>query len=157
MTDLKASVNLPRLLGFLAALLLLVGSFYVGMSVGIHKTQRVMDWCEGYGHLFDRHPSSGSPLLGGPPAGLPGDHGAFGTVLSVSGDTVVISSQDNLEQTVQVTSSTTIRIGHQTGSLTDLQPKDQIAVFGEPGSDGRIGARLIRIFNTQVNASSTRP
>ena len=153
MTPVFSSVSLKRLLVVLVALLVLVSSFYAGITVGVHRAQRALDWCENYGHLFDRHSGFGAPLFNGPPPGLPGDHGAFGTVLSISGDTLVLNSDDNLEQTVQVTSSTTIRIGHTTGSLTDVQLKDRIAVFGSPNSAGRIEARLIRVFSTSEDAT----
>lgn len=137
----------------LGALILLAVAFSGGVAVGERKARHFAGWAENYGRMFDgplRSPPRGMPMFNAPM--LPGGYGVFGKVVSVSGQTVVVQGQDRVEQNVLITSSTEIRVGRDTGTVSDIRPDVDAAVFGAPNDQGQIEARLIRL----MNATGTR-
>lgn len=131
---------IPGLVGFIVVLL----AFWLGTAVGERRMRHFSGWCEGYRHAFL------------PPRGreqglfprLPNAHGVFGRVVSVSGQTLIIEGNDDVEQSVQVSSSTAIRIGHRAASWEEIRVDGQVSVFGMPNGQGQIEARLIRLLPT---------
>jgi hypothetical protein len=129
-------------------MILLLGAFAGGVTVGERKARHFSNFSENYNHMFGpRHIGPGDRLPFGMPM-LPEGHGVFGKVISVSGSNLVINGKDNVEQNVTVASSTAIRIGREDGTLADILPDTDVAVFGAPNDQGQIEARLIRIFDT---------
>lgn len=153
MPDFLHSTATRRLLIVLGVLVILCGTFTLGLRVGERKAGHFSGWERGYrgmmpmmrwgaGRQDDRFSPMMRPLF-------PNGHGVFGNVLSVSDSSLVIQGKDGIEQTVLVTSSTTIRVGQETVALKDI-PKDlsklQASAFGAPNAAGQIEARLIRLF-----------
>ena len=135
-------------LAVLGLLIIVIWSFTVGVGVGERKARHFSNWAQNYDRMFDprhddRKPQQPPP---GPMGNLPDAHGAFGKILSVSGSSIVIQGKDNLEQNILVTSSTEIRYGRERGTLQDLKPDTDAAVFGAPNNQGQIEARLIRLM-----------
>ena len=164
MTELLKSAWFKIMLACLAVLILFIAGFSLGLCVGERKASHFMNWSQNYDRMFP--PGQRGGRHGGfmPPRELPDTHGAFGKILSVSGQSVVIQNPNNLEENVLVTSSTEIRIGRDRGTLQDLKPEVQAAVFGAPNGQGQIEARLIRLMGppppppvaAPQNASSTK-
>ncbi len=142
---MNASKILTLSLIALASLILLFGSFQLGMTIGERKEAHASDWCNRYGRMFTF--VSKGPEQAPPPRPFP--NGAFGRVLSASGTGFVIQGKDGMEQNIVVTTSTVIRIGTQTGGSDDVKPDMDVSVFGVPNPLGQIEAHLIRIFDAQ--------
>ncbi len=139
------SLLFRRIFIALAVVACTLAVFSAGVHVGERKARHFIGWSEHYGEAFLPPPMHG--MLPFPSQGLPPAHGVFGTILSVEGDTVVVQGNDGVEQRVRVASSTAIRLGRSSGAVGDLKPETQVAVFGEPGTDGEIAAKLIRLFS----------
>ena len=144
MKELFKSAALRYALIIIGALILLLGSFRAGISVGERKSRHFANWSEQYSPMFDRRERSRMPF---PPQMLPGTHGVFGKVISINSPLLVVQGKDNVEQTVLITSSTEIRVGRNNATIEEIKPDMQASVFGEAGDDGQIQARLIRIFS----------
>jgi len=147
MPELIKSRVLKVVLVTLASLVLLSGAFCLGVNIGERKASHFAGWFENYDRAFGHRPPGGAPQMPLEPAPFPGGHGVFGKVVSVSTSTVVIAGKDNIEQDVSITSSTAIRDGRGTGTVNDIKPDMDAAVFGAPNDHGQIDARLIRIFS----------
>lgn len=150
MTELIRSKLFQRALICLAALIVLLGTFYLGIMVGMRKARHFSGWSQNYERMFPPH-------YGGPgmddrnappfqPQTFPGGSGAFGKILSASGTALLISGKDGVEQNVVTTPETIIRVGRQNGTLQDLRPDTDVAIFGAPTGTGQIEARLIRVL-----------
>lgn len=127
----------------LVTLIFLVVAFWLGMAIGERRARHFAVWCDGYRHAFVQPGRDRLPL---PSPGLPNPHGVFGRVVSLSGQTIVIEGNDDIEQSVLMTSSTAIRSGDQNVLVTDIHPDAQVSVFGMPNGAGQIEARLVRIL-----------
>lgn len=155
MSNLLHSTTTRRVLLVLGALVILCGTFSLGIRVGERRAGYVSGWERGYRRMmpfnrgFGRGEEGVAPMMR--PL-FPNGHGVFGNVLSVSNGSLVIQGKDGIEQTVLVTSSTKIRVGTETVSLKDI-PKDlsklQASAFGTPNASGQVEARLIRLFTQQ--------
>jgi hypothetical protein len=147
MQELLKSAMFKGVLFTLATLILLCGVFSLGVRVGERKAQHFSRWSENYGRMFGPRNGPGGGFPSSPSFGQISDaHGAFGKVLSINGSMIVIQGKDNLEQNIFVTTSTAIRIGRDSGTLADIHPDTDAAVFGVPNEQGQIEARLIRVM-----------
>lgn len=135
---------------FLAVALL---SFAVGIKVGAKKALFSSRWGENYEKNFMR---SGSRQGDGPFGGMMHDfegrdfrnaHGLAGSIISISGDKLVIKDDEGKENTVTVTDKTIIKSRGSDLKLADLKTGEKIVVLGKPATDGTISADLIRVFN----------
>lgn len=158
MSEFIKSKVLMWVLVCLAGIAVLAGVFQLGVSIGERKAQHFNRWNENYARNFGPQgmmgPGWGWEMMKGPqPFGqpmLPGGHGVFGKVLSTDGDKFVIQGQDNVEQSVLVTSSTAIRIGNSAATIGDIKADQDVSVFGRPNDQGQIEAKLIRLMDNQA-------
>lgn len=110
-------------------------------------------------HAFERHgheAHGGGPVfqLGGygfslPRGFTPGEHGAVGTIQSISLPTFTLSERDGDMQTVTITPTTVIKGATSTLMQSDLHAGQQVIVLGNPrtaSSSESIQAVFIRIF-----------
>lgn len=138
------STTIQRVLIVLGVLVILCGTFSLGLRIGERKAGHFSGWERGYrGMMPMMRRGTDRPLF-------PNGHGVFGNVLSISDNSLVIQGRDGIEQTVLVTSSTTIRVGRETVELKDISKdltKLQASAFGAPNASGQVEARLIRLFN----------
>jgi len=74
----------------------------------------------------------------------------FGKILSADGNRIAIQGQDNVEQSVLITTSTVIRIGNYEAKIGDLKADQNVSVFGRPNDQGQIEAKLIRIMDSRA-------
>ena len=132
-------------LGALAATFVV---FALGMMVGFQKANFSYRWGENY------HKNFGGPRGGfmrDAPSmmwgkGMMNGFGTVGQILKVDGSTLVIKDKDNTEKTITISTTTVIRSGDQTKTVADLKSDEHVMVIGDPGSDGQISAKLIRIL-----------
>lgn len=133
-------------------LVLILGSFALGMRVGFHKALFSAKWGENYERNFlgdgDRGGRGLSPLkemkmMG---KGMRNAHGTAGEVISVAGETIILKDRNDQENTIRVNESTIINRGKDTIEVNTLAPGDRVVVIGKPQEDGVIAAHLIRVL-----------
>jgi len=118
----------------------LAGVFWVGMRVGEARTglMRYQPWPPSprvFG--FNRFPFFGHVEL---------PHGAIGTVDKIEGNTLVLTGRGRKTGTILVSDTTIIEKGRTKISLQDIKVGDRLIVIGAPTSDGKIDAKVIRVF-----------
>lgn len=122
----------------------LMGAFSLGVKVGYHRERFSCAW----GEYYDRN-------FGGPPRGIMGfregpmpidAHGTFGSIIKISNSDIIIKGADNIEKVVSVSDQTEITKFRDPVRKEDLKTDDKIVVIGEPGGQGQIVARFIRIL-----------
>ena len=133
----------------LVSLIVLLGVFRLGVLIGFRKANISYRWEENYPRNFggpsDRAPL-GMPRGNFPSEGFINPHGTAGQVLKIDGDTLVIKGDDNIEKTVVATSTTIIQKFRDQIKISDIKPDDHVIVIGNPGSNGQIEAKFIRVF-----------
>jgi len=126
--------------------------FGMGMFVGGMKAKFSYRWAENYHRNFGG-PSNGF-MSGGrmsPPNNEFIDgHGIFGQIIKIGDSDFVINGQDNVEKMIILDKDTTIIVGRQTITKTDLKIGEQVVVIGSPNNQGQIEARLIRVFDGNI-------
>jgi hypothetical protein len=148
---------------FLTALL----SFAVGVKVGSRKALFSARWGENYQSNFMNSRSGMDGNKG--PMGMMKEgmrnfegrdfrnpHGLAGTIIFAADNKLVIKDRDNKENTVVVKDKTIIKFGRDTIGFNDLKNDQQVVVMGNPGSDGNIGADLIRVFGANDNLNNAQ-
>ncbi|HBW74168.1 MAG: hypothetical protein UX10_C0004G0035 [Candidatus Magasanikbacteria bacterium GW2011_GWA2_45_39] len=129
-----------------AALILLLLVFKLGIMVGARKAEFSYRWSDNY------HRNFGGPTRSGFFRGL-GDKdfmqgsGITGGIIKIDGQTIVIKGSDGVEKTVVVTDQTLIKRARKTLALTDLKVDDELVVIGAPNSAGQTEAKFIRVFD----------
>lgn len=142
--------------------LIAVVSFGTGVAVGLRKAKFSEDFGRNYERNFMGPRFDGGPGMPGMPGGpgYPGEmvrkfegrdlrngHGLAGTVISVTGNNIIIKDRDNKENTVTVDDKTLIKSRQDDLKVGDLKADDQVVVMGRPDASGVIEASLIRVFN----------
>jgi len=132
------------------AVLVALISFSFGMSVGLHKAKFSYKWGENYERNF-----VGPPPPHSGPRGFFHDfesrefrnaHGIAGTIISVTGNNILVKDRDGKENTVTVTEKTIIKKRREDIKIGDLKRDNQIVVVGSPGDNGMVSADIIRVF-----------
>lgn len=128
----------------IGAIIFVLTILFIGMSIGEHRARFAGE----FGNNFERNfLGPRGRMVGGYLGGmLPGGHGAAGQILSVNLPQIIISGQDNLEKTVLVNASTTVRLFQENIMSSDLKAGDFVIVIGNPDSNGQIEASFIRVM-----------
>ena len=122
-----------------------VGGFFAGRSYERNHANSVRnDFLRSRG--INPNDTNGS----GFPSGANGQDrafggGTFGTIKSINGNTIVVTTAQNTDVTVTLSDSTRIEKTTQ-GATTDLQTGDQVTVGGERDSNGNVTATQITII-----------
>jgi hypothetical protein len=128
--------------------------FRVGEVIGVNRANFNTEWGQNYGRLFGEPQRGFFNEVGELPPPIPA-FGNAGTVLSVSGGSLVIQDNRLNEKTIVLSSSTTIREGANVITAAEIPAGAQIVVIGAPNGQGAITARFIRIFPDESESSST--
>ena len=122
-----------------------VGAFFVGDNYGQQQAQNIRN-----DFLRARQGGAGAPngtpgQLGqnGQQAGQGGRPVAFGTVKSVTGNTLVVTQQDGTTVTVTVDSQTAIQ-KTASGTIADIQPGERVTVLSDQ-TGSNVTARSIQL------------
>lgn len=126
-------------IGIVVALILALLIFHAGVVFGSHRGFGRYDSYRGFRHPFL---PSGFAL---PHGFIPNDHGAVGTISALTPPTLTMKTRGETSQVVVFGTSTMIR-DMRNASTTALSVGAQIVVLGEPDSEGRINAKVIRIL-----------
>lgn len=133
----------------IAAIIILLFVFKIGIIVGARKANFSRQWSDNYHRNF-----------GGPKEGfLKGfenfkdrnfieANGAFGQIIKidVSSSTLAIKGRNDIEKIILIKNNTTIKRFQNTIGLNDLKIDDNIVIIGEPNNAGQIEARFIRLM-----------
>lgn len=131
----------------LAAVIAVVGAFFGGMAYQKTKTHSPTTAnAGGFGRFGGRLPNGASAT--------------FGSIDSISGQTITITAQDGSSKKIDFSSSTTISQDRQPAQSSDLQTGERIAAIGQTNSDGSIQATRIIInpgFGGSGNSGGQAP
>lgn len=142
----------------LAGFAVVVLIFGAGILVGGMKARFSYRWAESY-HKNFAGPRGGFFGNWRVPLPPPGDfiegHGTFGEIIQVNGPSAglgqvsdfVVKGQGNVEKVIIVNEDTVIQKGRETVKKEELKVGNYIVVIGSPNEQGRIEAKLIRVFD----------
>jgi len=161
--EIMTSRKMKTAAAIVGVLVLMFASFASGIAVGFKKARFSYSWGENYERNFvgPRMLPPGGPM--GDPRGmmenrdLRNAHGISGSIVSISGNNIVIKDRDNKENTVAVTDRTLIKDGRNDISISDLKNDERIIVIGKPDNGGVISADLIRVFSGNPNPNNSEP
>lgn len=80
---------------------------------------------------------------------IPNNHGAVGTITAITLPIFTMETREGTSKTILVSTTTMIR-GIEGGDTGALSVGNKIVVLGEPDSQGRISAKLIRIVSPAI-------
>jgi len=123
--------------------------FHAGIVIGSHQSMR-----RGSG---ERPPGMLDGIM--PNEAFIGDHGAVGTIATVTLPSFILSTRGGISQLIETSTSTTIT-GGPTGSVSDLTRGETVIIIGDPrendiDSQGDLDARLIKIIPPPPGQGST--
>jgi uncharacterized membrane protein len=147
MSNFLESKIVRTILWVLGGLIVLVVVFGLGIAVGYDRAGFASGFDQNYYRNFYGAPPGGAIGLVAPPMPV-ATHGVVGTVIDLGTSTISVKDQQNNEQSVAISSGTDIRSGDNNATIGNVAIGDQIAVIGEPNSEGQIDARFIRILST---------
>lgn len=166
MQELQESKNFQKIKIIsiiLGSVLIALIVFVAGVNVGFHKAKFSYKFGENYERNFMNQGMMMNPGMPSGPMGemmRPGEfpnkiegrgfrnpHGISGTIISISGNSLVIKNKNNEESTISISEKTTIKSGQDDIKIENLKTENEIVVIGEPGDSGVINAYLIRVFN----------
>jgi hypothetical protein len=139
----------PRVIVVLVVLILVLTSFQLGKMVGYRQAGFANRLGDNYRRTFaeqGRWPNKFD--LPPPERGLPNSHGAVGKVIKMSDKSFIISTPENVEKTIIVSTDTLVKKFRDAVKVTDLQSGDMVVILGEPNDSGEVVAKLIRIMPT---------
>lgn len=147
----KKNINhdfLKWIIAGLVAIVLLFLAFGFGVFVGEKKAKFSYRWAEQYHKLF-----------AGPSAGFFGEwkkfprgefmsaHGIFGEVIEKKEKEFVVKDRGDIEKVILIGEKTIIQKGREKLKKEDLKVGNFVVVIGSPNEEGKIEAKIIRIFN----------
>ena len=125
--------------------------FQAGQFVGLKRAEFSFRMADNYYNNFDGRlerggmikPSSRNMMADGR---FTESHGAAGKIIKISLPTVTVSTADNFEKTIYISSSTVIREFRELIASSSLKVDDIVVAIGEPTMNGQIEAKLIRVM-----------
>ncbi len=153
------------IIGVIGVFLIVLLSFSCGVMVGFHKARFSYEWGQNYernfvGHSLNRGNFPPPVNEGGGMIGffrqMEGDdlrnaHGLAGTVISVSGNNVIVKDREEKENTIAVNDKTIIKHNADNLNVSDIKTGDHVVVMGAPDNQGVVSADLIRVFSNTNN------
>ncbi len=131
----------------IGGVLILLAVFKAGEATGYRKAMFSYRWGENYQRIFGGPQMMFLGMFSSPRGGgFMNAHGASGEVLKTEWDTIVIKGEDGNERSVKISSSTSIRKRTSDIFLMDIKERDNLVIIGDPGEDGEIRAKFIRVF-----------
>lgn len=139
-------------LALIAALVVLVpvaavGGYMIGSAAGEQRANSVRAefMAQRFGQAQGNTQGPGQAQAGGTPGfAARGGAGTNGTVKSIDGNTIVVTTASG-EVQVRVTADTPVT-KMSAGTLKDIQPGMRITVIGEPAGSGVVTARSIQLM-----------
>lgn len=133
---------------FIVFLLVSAVSFRAGVDFGFRKSNFGRDWGDNYSRNFgmqkpDRMMSFADNMINQ----MPNPNGAIGKIIKIEeGSVVVMDEKDQTEKIILIDDDTEVRFMREKVEYNNLRIDDFIVVLGNPGAQGQIKARLIRLM-----------
>ena len=154
MSNLLESKKVRAVLWILGGLIVLFVVFGLGIAVGYDRAGFAAGFDQNYYRNFYGAAPHGPVGFMAPPMPV-AIHGVVGTVIGVGTSTISVKDQQNNEQSVVVSSGTAIRSGGADIVIGNVAVGAEIAVIGEPNSQGQIVARFIRMLVPSPSTTTT--
>jgi len=116
----------------------------LGIFIGSRRADFAFKWGENY-HKNFAGPRQGffNEFMG---QDFIEGNGAFGQIIKIDGQTLVVKDAKNIEKVVLIKDDTTIVRFRDTLKLSDLRVDDNVVIIGNPNDVGQIEAELIRLM-----------
>lgn len=138
------------MLGILTVIIVL-GVFWLGVSVGSHRSRFACQWGERYGAMMGMPDFGPGNRMGfAPPPGGLDPNGADGEVVSKNGREIIVKGRDGVEKSVVIPETADVRKGRENVKPENISVNDMVVVFGSPTGTGQVEAKLIRIFDRNL-------
>lgn len=118
--------------------------FQAGMVMGYHKAR----FAGAFGNNFERNfiGSRGGGMKMMFNGAMPSGYGAVGEIVSINLPQIIVSGPDNIEKTVTVSTTTSIRRFRDEIQASELVAGEFVVILGNPNESGQIEANLVRIM-----------
>lgn len=141
--NISESKKVRNIIITIGIIIVVLSILFVGMNIGEHRARFASE----FGNNYERNFVGPINMMGGNFGRMmPNGNGAVGKIVSLNLPQIVVSGPDNLEKTVIISASTTIREFQQNLKNTDLKVGDSVIVIGNPNTTGQIEAGLIRVM-----------
>ncbi len=145
-------VHFNKLLIVLAAVVVLVFVFSLGLFAGHEKGRFSKNWGENYcGNIMGPGKRGGFGMMNFDRPGF-NAHSGLGRIIKIDGNSLIIKDQANIEKTILITDKTAIVRDNKNITTTDLKVDDKIVVIGKPNNQGQIEPTLIRVLPAEAQA-----
>ncbi len=171
MTDLQKITQSKYFKTIVTTLAILIAGAFI-FAMGVHVGERRARYSYAWGANYERN------FVGGPgrimnashgqfefqrgtpngPVGMAqgfegrdfrNGHGVAGTIVSITGNNIIIKDRSGKENTVTVSDKTIIKNAQADIKITDLKNDESLVVIGNPSDNGVVNADLIRVFNVK--------
>ncbi len=134
------------IIGLLAFVVILL-VFGLGVLIGERKAKFSYRWAEQYHKMF-----------AGPRQGFFGNwrsfprgefieaHGTFGEIIEMKEKDFIIKGSEDVEKVILISDKTVIQRGRENMKKEDLRIGDFVVIIGSPNEEGKIEAKVIRVF-----------
>jgi hypothetical protein len=147
MNDFLKMPKTRTLLWTLCGIFILLIIFGLGIVVGYKRAIFASSFGENYYRNFYGDPLA-RPVMGVVSIGPMISHGVFGEVIDVGSGTIAVKSATGDEASIVIASNTPIREMGNAVSVEEIVVGDNVAIIGEPNSNGQVDAKFIRIFES---------
>jgi hypothetical protein len=130
----------------IAALIIILIVFKVGMFVGERKAEFTFRWGDNYHRNFGG--PRGGFMQGFNDRDFIDANGTFGQIIKIDNSNIVVKGRDDIEKVIIINDKTVIKSLNETIKSSDLKVDDYIVTIGEPNEQGQITAKLIRVMPT---------
>lgn len=131
------------ILGVLAGIIVATFFFGLGTKFGFDRAMFLCLMNKNYERNFigDRG-GSWREISGDNAVGM---HGVVGSIISVGSTSLSVLDRDDLEKSIQISSSTSIKSFNKKIGIFELKVNDKVIIFGSPNDKGQIQATMVRI------------
>jgi hypothetical protein len=159
MTDISPSFFQSKLfkgiLVAIAAVVILLGVFQLGVMVGHSRSAFSYHWAQNYPNNFFPKPRNDG-MRGFDNKDFVKGHGAMGEVIKIDNNLLTVKEKDQVEKVVVLKDSTVIEDGFDVAKGTDLKVGVTILVIGTPNTSGQVEAKIIRLIPPLETSPSPR-
>ncbi len=127
--------------GVIVLLLVFESGIYVGYQKAVFSTR----WAQNYPSNFFPKPDPRFPPQGNDMVFI-SPHGAFGDIIKIDNQSLVVKGNDEAEKNILVQPDTVIEKDFDKINVMALKVGDHVIVFGAPNDSGQIAAKVIRVL-----------
>lgn len=143
MPDFWQSKTLKNVILGLAALLLVLVFFKLGLLIGARQADFSCRWGDNYRDNFaGPHPAPAPDFSGRP---FMAASGIFGQIIARNGEALIVRDRDDMEKMIVAGGQVAIKRWRDAVAWSDLQTGEYVVVIGEPNQRGQIVASFIRV------------